>query len=34
MKLYIINNVIKYVIVVSMYYRGCKGDIFFIEELV
>lgn len=34
MKLYIINNVIKYVIVVSMYYRGCKGEIFFIEVLV
>lgn len=32
MKTYIINNVIKHATAVSMHYRGCKGDISFIEE--
>lgn len=32
MKTYIINNVIKHATAVSMHYRGCQGDISFIEE--
>lgn len=32
MKPYIINNVIKHATAVSMHYRGCKGEISFIEE--
>lgn len=32
MKTYIINNVIKHATAVSMHYRGCKGEISFIEE--
>lgn len=32
MKPYIINNVIKHATAVSMHYRGCQGDISFIEE--
>lgn len=28
----IINNVIKHATAVSMHYRGCKGEISFIEE--
>lgn len=32
MKPYIINNVIKHATAVSIHYRGCKGDISFIEE--
>lgn len=32
MKTYIINNVIKPATAISMHYRGCKGDISFIEE--
>lgn len=32
MNTYIINNVIKHATAVSMHYRGCKGEISFIEE--
>lgn len=32
MKPYIINNVIKHATAISMHYRGCKGEISFIEE--
>lgn len=32
MKTYIINNVIKHATAISMHYRGCKGEISFIEE--
>lgn len=32
MKPYIINNVIKHATAVSMHYRGCQGEISFIEE--
>lgn len=33
MKTYIINNVIKHAIAISMHYRACKGEIFSTEVL-